>query len=109
MYIDYKLIGQRIKQARTAKGWTQEELSEAVDVASGYISRVERGDKINLTRLAQMSFALDVTMEYLVAGVSSKSHNYLDKDLYEILITCNPKKQRLIYNMAKIVAESKFD
>ena len=42
MEIDYKVIGQRIKEARRKKGWSQERLSEEIDVAVPYISRVER-------------------------------------------------------------------
>ena len=60
MEIDYTLIGQRIKEARKKKGWSQEKISEEIDVAVGYISRVERGNPINLKRLAQISNALDV-------------------------------------------------
>ena len=40
--IDYKLIGQRIKEARMKKNWSQEKLSEAIDVAVAFLSRAER-------------------------------------------------------------------
>ena len=43
MEIDYKVIGQRIKEARRGRGWSQEQLSEELDVTTVYISRVERG------------------------------------------------------------------
>ena len=108
MEIDYKLIGQRIKEARKRKEWSQEKLSEEVDVAVPYISRIERGHQVSLKRLAQISKALDVTLEYLVSGTATQSPNYLDKELYETLITCTPAKQRLIYNIAKIVSGAKF-
>ena len=109
MIIDYKLIGERVKESRINKGWTQEMLSEKIDVCVGYVSRIEKGSQVNLKRLAQISLALDVQMEYLVAGVSAKANNYLDEELYGILINCTPEKQRLIYNMAKIVLETDFD
>ncbi len=41
--IDYSLIGDRIRQARKEKGWSQEKLSEEIDVATAFLSRVERG------------------------------------------------------------------
>lgn len=109
MDIDYKIIGQRIKEARGEKGWSQEKLSEEIDVTTVYISRVERGSSpINLKRLAQISKALDISIEYLVGGTVIGAQNYLDKELYETLLTCTPAKQRLIYNIAKIVSNSKF-
>ncbi len=108
MEIDYKVIGQRIKEARRKKGWSQERLSEEIDVAVPYISRVERGDQINLKRLAQISTVLDVRLEYLITGVVIQDKNYLDRELYETLVQCTPQKQRLIYNIAKIVSNAKF-
>ena len=107
--IDYSLIGDRIRQARKEKGWSQEKLSEEIDVATAFLSRVERGhSQINLKRLAQISKALDVPLEKLVTGTDTCSDKYLDKELYNILINCTPDKQKLIYNLAKIVSGSDF-
>ena len=109
MEFDFKLIGERIKKARMDKGWTQEKLSEEIDVTIAYISRVETGSgQINLKRLAQISNVLNIPLEQLLSGTSVHANNYLDKDLYNILIHCTPEKQRLIYNIAKIVSGSKF-
>ena len=109
MNIDYKIIGQRIKDARKRQGWTQERLSEEIDVTTVFISRVERGaTQINLRRLAQIIHALNTSIEYLIAGIETKRPNYLDKELYETLINCSPAKQRLIYNIAQIVSNATF-
>lgn len=109
MEIDYKVIGQRIKEARKARGWSQDKLSEVMDVTVVYISRVERGrSEINLKRLVQISEVLGVGIEYLISGTIVGDKRYLDKDLYEILTSCTPKKQRLIYNIAQIVSHSDF-
>ena len=86
-----------------------EKLSEEIDVATAFLSRVERGhSQINLKRLAQISKALDVPLEKLVTGTDTCSDKYLDKELYNILINCTPDKQKLIYNIAKIVSGSDF-
>ncbi len=109
MDIDYKIIGQRIKEERRKRGWSQERLSEEIDVTTVYISRVERGtSQINLKRLAQISRVLETSVEYLIGGSITKAPNYLDKELYETLINCTPAKQRLIYNIAQIVSNAKF-
>ena len=109
MEIDYKIIGERIKEARREKGWSQERLSEEIDVAVAYISRIERGSsQVNLNRLAQISRVLNTSMEFFIRGITTDSPHYLDKELYDTLITCTPEKQRLIYNIAKIVSNAKF-
>ena len=44
MALDYAVIGQRIKQARLAKNYTQEDLAEQIDISVAFLSRVERGN-----------------------------------------------------------------
>lgn len=107
--IDYKLIGQRIKEARKKAGLSQEKLSEMIDVTTVYISRVERGNgQVNLKRLSQISIALNVPIEELITGTAIENKNYLNKEFQELLLQCTPDKQRLIYNIAKIVSGVKF-
>ena len=107
--IDYKLIGERIKEARGIKNVTQEKLAELVDVSVAYISKVERGGQINLKKLAQISLVLEASMEFLVTGIVAEDKSHLNRELYDILVKCTPEKQRLIYNMARIVLDTEFD
>lgn len=107
--IDYTLIGKRIKQARIKKKLSQEDLSELLNISVTYMSRIERGSSpINLKRLAQISNILNIPIEQLITGTVPYSEQYLDKDLYEILIKCTPEKQKLVYNIAKIVSGVSF-
>lgn len=106
--IDYKLIGQRIKQARKKAGISQEKLSEMIDITTAYISRVERGGQINLKRLSQISIALSVPIDKLLNGTTMESENYLNKEFQELLSQCTKEKQKLIYNIAQIVSGIKF-
>lgn len=109
MEVDFKLIGERIREARKNKGWSQEKLSEELDVANAYISRVERGYvQINLIRLAQIADILGISLEELITGIVPETKQYLNKDLNDILEQCTPDKQKLIYNIAKIVSGIKF-
>ena len=106
MSLDYNVIGSRIKQARIAKNLTQEDLAEQIDISVAFLSRVERGNShINLKRLNQICGLLDVTEGYVLNGAASNSQNYLDKEFAELLKTCSPEKQKLIYNVAKVIAE----
>ena len=62
-------MGERIRQARRAKGLTQTELGEAVGLATATISDIERGESrtsvYNLRRIAQ---ALDIAVGDLLAN-----------------------------------------
>ena len=110
MALDYNIIGSRIKQARLAKNLTQEELSEKIDISVAFLSRVERGNShVNLKRLNQICNILDVTEGYLLNGASSNSATYLNKEFSELLQGCTPEKQKLIYKVAKAIAEEDED
>ena len=106
MALDYTVIGQRIKQARLAKNLTQEDLAEQIDI----LSRVERGNShINLKRLNQLCGLLDVTEGYVLNGASSNSKNYLNKEFSELMKSCSPDKQKLIYNVARAIVETDLE
>ncbi|CDB31926.1 predicted transcriptional regulator [Clostridium sp. CAG:575] len=110
MAIDYNVIGSRIKQARLAKNMTQEDLADKIDVSVAFLSRVERGNShINLKRLNQLCGLLDVSEGYLLNGASSSSENYLDKEFSDLFKNVSPAKQRLIYDIAKTIADSNLD
>jgi transcriptional regulator with XRE-family HTH domain len=40
---DRKLLGQRIKELRQTRGWSQEELAERMESGAKYVSSLERG------------------------------------------------------------------
>ncbi|MGN1303165.1 MAG: helix-turn-helix domain-containing protein [Clostridia bacterium] len=110
MAIDYSVIGSRIKQARLAKNMTQEDLADKIDISVAFLSRVERGNShINLKRLNQLCGLLDVSEGYLLNGASSSSENYLDKEFTDLIKSVSPEKQKLIYNVAKAIAETDME
>lgn len=109
MQIDFEIIGRRLKQARKAKEYSQAYVAEQIDVSVVYLSRVERGaSKINLKRLSELCDLLDISMGKILTGVEKGSKQYLNEELYDIIMQCSPEKQRLIYKIAKIVLVSNF-
>ena len=110
MALDYSVIGSRIKQARLAKNMTQEDLADKIDISVAFLSRVERGNShVNLKRLNQLCNLLDVSEGYLLNGASSSSENYLDKEFTDLIKSVSPEKQKLIYNVAKAIAETEME
>ena len=105
MAVDYSVIGERLKKARKEKGMTQEELAEKLDISIAFLSRVERGNsKINLKGLTQICDILGIPEGEILTGVSSKSQNYLESEFAELLKSCPAEKQKLIYDIAKVIA-----
>lgn len=63
-------LGQRIRDARKALGWTQEELADRAEIDRSYIGGVERGER-NLTfaMLCQICSALRCDVAKLTKGI----------------------------------------
>lgn len=106
MSSDFAIIGQRLKRARLNKKITQDYLAKQLDVSVAFLSRIESGTShVNLKRLSQICDILGVTEGEILNGTASSSQRYLVSDFNELLKNCSPEKQKLIYKIAKAIAE----
>ncbi len=106
MNIDYAQIGTRIKQARSSRKMTQEQLAEGLGVSVGYVSQVERGKtKISLDLLAAIATQLGCEIAYLVDGSSANQYNYLSSDFDNIFSSLTPEKKKTLLKIARVLAE----
>lgn len=65
MDIDFSLIGIRIREVRTLRGLTSEQLSETVDLSSESLCHIEIGaSKPSFKKLYAIAVALDVSLDY---------------------------------------------
>lgn len=107
MALDYNIIGERLKRARLDKGLTQENLAEKLDVSIAFLSRIERGSShISLKRLSQICDILDVSEGSILNGSSSNSGSYLALEFNTLLKNTTASNQKLIYKIAKLIAEN---
>jgi len=64
------LLGERIRELRTAKGWRQIDLAQHSGVHEVHISDLERGSReIGLRTLKKIADALDTTASSLLKGL----------------------------------------
>jgi len=108
MSLNYSIIGERLKQARINKKLTQEKLAEQLDVSVTFLSRIERGSSfINLKRLNQICEILEISEGEILNGTSTNCSSYLSQDFNNLLKNCPADKLSLIYNVAKVIIETK--
>jgi transcriptional regulator with XRE-family HTH domain len=66
---DRERLGQRVRQLRTARGWTQEELAARASLHPTYVGSVECGERnIGLDNLIKLARALGVRPGELFNG-----------------------------------------
>ena len=73
--IDPSQLGDRLRAARVAKGWTQTQLA-GEHISVGYVSRIESGQRRpNAAVLEDMAGRLGVPVEHLIRGVTSREYD----------------------------------
>ncbi|MBE6565121.1 MAG: helix-turn-helix transcriptional regulator [Ruminococcaceae bacterium] len=102
MGIDYISIGSRIKEIRTAKGWTQAKLAEESGIEPSNISHIERAaTKLSLPTLVNIANALGVTLDEIAYGSLVKSNHVSMKLIDDILSDCSAEELKSLAEVIK--------
>ncbi len=76
--LDYNKIGQRIRQARKAKGWSQGELAGQCGISMSFMGHIERGTRImSMDTFAAVCEALGAKADELLWGVPEPTETSL--------------------------------
>ena len=69
-------MGQRIKELREARKWSQEEFADLCGVHRTYIGSAENGARnLTLQVLSMFARAFDMTVSELLAGIEERAQN----------------------------------
>ncbi|MGE0155436.1 MAG: helix-turn-helix domain-containing protein [Geobacter sp.] len=97
-----KLLGERIRQFRKAKGYTQERLAEMVGVEPRHISRIEGGyNSPSIERLAKISEALEVLIRELFDYMYLNDSADRLKDIEGAIDGMSEEYQKIIYKIVR--------
>lgn len=93
------LLGRKIRQLRKERKWTQEHLSELLEINPKSVLRIESGQTFpsiqNLERLAEI---FDIDISDLFVNHNLEDTDVLKKYIYENIETLNEKEIRSLYN-----------
>jgi len=108
--INYRALGERIQQRRQQLGFSQQYVSEKLNLSVSFYSRVERGEKVasleTLIRIANFfAFSLDFLLQdSLQQNMSDK----LQAELAQIFADKNTEQSERLVNWLKVLSEN-FD
>lgn len=106
--LDYTKMGERIRQVRKVKGWSQDELAKKCGISMSFLGHIERGTRImSLETFTSICIALDTNADELLWGVAQPSDGLLDMWKMPEQKTCEkPKDSYAMYvKIMKSVAE----
>ena len=80
--MDYKRLGERIREERLRLHLTQAQLAESVDISDTYMGAIERGERsLTLDTLVRLVNRLGVTVDYLRTARTTVTLNTLSKEM----------------------------
>lgn len=87
-----KIIGDRIRNLRTSKGWSQEELAHRANLHPSHMGRLERGEEnVTLESLEKVTSALGTTLEELFRVLGNASEYRDTSVLFSIISKLNSR------------------
>ena len=102
MKVNYSLIGRHIKEIRSAKGLTQADLAEKIDVSTPHISRIESGAKRpSLETLIKTATVLGTTIDVLLLGNQAGDRTTYQGELKDIMKGLSDREQEFILSAIK--------
>ena len=88
--MDYKKLGERIRQERRRLNLTQAQLAEDINISDTYMGAIERGERsLTLDTLVRLVNRLGVTVDYLLSdSVTDTDSNIMEQ--FKQIIDCQP-------------------
>ncbi len=79
--MDYKRLGERIREERLRLNLTQAQLAEDIEISDTYMGAIERGERsLTLGTLVRLVNRLGVSVDYILAdSVSDSDSNILNQ------------------------------
>ena len=101
-------IGRQVRKYREMNGFTQEELSELVDVSATTISRLENGDQmVGVFRFMRIAEALGTTADVLLYS-SAPGHTETDEwkeSMIALIEKYTDRQKKYIWKVMKAFSE----
>ena len=106
--VDYKALGNKIKDKRLKLGLTQEKVAEELGIDDSFYSRVERGERIlSVETLVKISDFYDLSLDYLLLdSTQGGTDDKLIIEIENIFRDKSPSQTVFLLNFLKVQAEN---
>lgn len=102
--LDLTILGARIREERTKRGLTIEELSELIDVSPSFLGLVERADRgLGFDKVYKLAKSLDVSIDSLVTNDAIGKEVTRMDNLSALVSNLNDRDFEFIVEMVKLL------
>ena len=93
--MDSNTLGKRIREARTEKHYTQQQLAERAGIGQMYLGEIERGTKMpSLNSFIKIIETLDISADYALRDELSSGEQYIYDEITQKLKGLSPKQRK---------------
>lgn len=93
--MDKASFGNKLKEARMKKGYTQQQLSRAADINEMYLSELERGVKMpSMNVFIKLIDALEISADYILRDVTPAGKDFVYDELTQKLEGLTPQQRK---------------
>lgn len=99
MNLDKETIGKKIRQIRKEKGFSQEELSEKIDISPRHMCTIENGNSFpSIETFIKIAEILDININDFF-NLNVESNDNLRAEIYSLIQTSTVQELKLIQNI----------
>ena len=104
--VDYKAIGKRVKELRSKKNMSQEQLAKSADISTTYLSNIENAhSKASLPTFLKIANALCCSVDSLLCDNIRESRQLFEVQLSTLLEDCSKEELKIIVGTIKSLKE----
>lgn len=102
--MNYRDLGQRIREERLKLNLTQEKLAESIDISSSYMGQIERGDRsVTLETLVKLVNKLGVTIDYLLQDYTNANDDIFINQFKQLMYNRDSKQKQMALDVLKMM------
>lgn len=101
------VLGERLRQIRIQKGYTQQALAKKADIGVVYLGEIERGLKMpSLGVFVKIIESLEVSADYVLRDELSSGSAYIFNEITEKLRDLTPKQRKTITDIIDVYVKN---
>lgn len=102
--MNYKRLGERIREERLKLNLTQAQLAEAIDISDTYMGAIERGERsLTLGTLVRLVNRLGVTVDYLLSDSVSDTDTNIMNQFRQIIDGHPLERKQMAVNVLRTI------
>ena len=102
--LDFAAIGQKLKEVRSDKHFTQEYVASKAGVNTSHISNIETNKvKISLTLLVSICNILNVTVDFILQNEYHTPTSMIEQELLNTVKDLDDTKKEQLLRIAKVL------